>query len=154
MKKLFNPTVDNQVDLERSILDLKINKNNLVNEKIKTQSQLTSIKENLKNPNYELIDYDIFSENKTNFLNRLYQLENEIKKINIEIKAKRKLLIAIDAELKNKTNKELYKNKLLDGILELKGKYQKFSGDHTRISSLRALASDFTIQLENIIKTV
>ncbi len=154
MKKTFNPTINNQVDLERSILDLKINKNNLVNQKIKIQSQLTTIKENLKNPNYELIDYDKFLENKTNFINKLYQLENDIKKINIDIKTKRKLLIAVDAELKSKTNKELYKNKLLDSIIELKAKYQKFSGDHTRVSSLRVLASDFTIQLENIIKTV
>ena len=39
--KEFNPTSDNRVDLERDIMDLKICKNNLVNNKLKIQSELS-----------------------------------------------------------------------------------------------------------------
>ena len=149
--KEFNPTSDNRVDLERDIMDLKICKNNLVNNKLKIQSELSNIKENLNNPHFDENDYINFKKDKLDKINNLFHIENDLKKVNDEMKAKRKLFIAVDDFLRNKKNGEKYNNKIIEDIKRLKIKYSKFSSDHTRISSMRMMAADISLELDNII---
>ncbi|TXD45879.1 hypothetical protein [Polaribacter sp. IC073] len=151
MEKTFNPSEQNKVDLERSILDLRSKKSGLVFKKIKKQEKATDLKVQLTNPHLELEEYDTLKGKRNKVRCQLSQIEVDIKEVNLEINAKNKLFTSIQSHLKVNKNKLSNDTSFLRELIVLKEQYNEFSADHTRVSSMRTMASNFTNKLESII---
>lgn len=152
MKEEFNPTVDNAVDLERSIIDLKAEKAVFVSEKMAKQLIASHLKDQLNNPRISTNEHIEATKGRVLIKSELTGLEMEIKEVNLKIGTKRKLLIAVDNHLKKaKTNLDS-ENIIVEKIEELKEKYSSFSADHTRISSMRVMAAEVVKELNAILR--
>jgi len=149
----FNPTLENEVDLERSILDLKTKKAGYVGSKTQLQLDVANIKDILNNPNSTEYETKEATNMRVVTRNTLSQLEHQIKAVNLEIISKRKLLIAIASHLRNNKKQIKSDDKMINQLITLKEKYAAFASDNTRISSMRLMASQLTEELESIIKT-
>ncbi len=147
----FNPTEEDSVNLERSIIDLKSKKAAIVSRKMVKTLDTANTKELLSNPHIELDEFKNQSAIRIIQKAELQEIEAQIKEVNLEIGNKRKLLISIQSHLKTTSNSLKADENLTNGIIELRDKYSDFAGDHTRVSSMRLMASNFTDELNNII---
>jgi hypothetical protein len=150
----FNPTPENAVDLERSILDLKSEKAIFVAEKIVKQERVSEIKDILNDPKAERNELNEARRDRIVIKAELSELEQKIIEINQKIGTKRKLLIAVDSHIKEANRSEKLTENSLEKLNALKDKYTEFGADHTRVASMRRMAVEFTIEIEAIIKTI
>lgn len=150
IKKEFDPSEQNQVDLERSILDLKKKKSKFVEKKIKKQLKASELKDILNNPHLEKEDYTNAIDKRIKVKNSLSELEGLIIEINIEIGTKRKLLIAVSDHLRGKKQIGVSEDGTLKKIAIIKEKYSQFAADNTRVSSMRIMAAKFVRELSAV----
>ena len=146
--KGFNPTHQNQVDLERAIIELKATKAKFVAKKLKTQSKVAVIKDTLKDSRVEREDYESAKTKRVILRHELDEIE-----VNLQVMAKRKLLLSINNHLKLNKPKLDSENGLLKQITTLKDNYSSFSVDNTRIPSMREMAAEISRELEHIINS-
>jgi len=139
----FNPTKQDLINVERTILELKEQKAEIVGRKQNGELELAEIKEKLKDRiNEEL------SRQKMEKKNELTLIEQEIKEVNQKIKVKREMANEIQGHLSAALLDEPTKAKIED----LKTKWKDFAADHTRIASMRLMASSFVKDLDSILK--
>ena len=81
MKEEFNPTVDNAVDLERSIIDLKAEKEVFVSEKMAKQLIASHLKDQLNNPRISTNEHIEATKGRVLIKSELTGLEMEIKEV-------------------------------------------------------------------------
>lgn len=148
----FNPTTQNKVDLERSILSLKDKKACFVSQKIEYQETAGILKDKVNGLHNTEEGYDVAVAARTVNKRTLTSLETDIKEVNAEINKKHQLLLSVNHHLSIKKKLEKGELKLLDAITSLKKEYLVFASDRSRISSMRAMASEVALKLENIIK--
>lgn len=151
MGKGFDPTEQNQVDLERSIIDLKQKKSTFVAKKIKKQVKISELKDILNNPHHDKNDYNKAIDKRIKLKKDLESLEMSIREVNTEIGTKRKLLIAVDDHIRANKKGAASENDTLKHISLIKEKYSKFAADNTRISSMRVMAAEFVRELEGVL---
>ncbi len=148
-------------DLERAIQEINDKRRAVTTKKIEYESQLSSLK--LKR-NPKRTDRDL--ENTIDTIKaRLSEINNEILALN-NLKSK-KAVLKQDIERGLKSGvfnlsmpilaREIHEiendaNLLRLKLCELKDKYLDFSGDHTRVSSMRQMAAEFVKELDNILK--
>ncbi len=143
----FNPTPENEVDLERSIIDLKATKSGYVGAKILKEAEATQWKDKLNQPGISQAEYKTAKFERNEVRHKLEAIEVDIRNINLEIAGKRKLLIAVQGHLRG--NKQ--DDKLMGEISALREKYATFAADSSRIASMRRMAAEFALELETII---
>lgn len=153
MEKGFNPTEENVVDLEQSIFDLKRQKAEVVADKCSKQLKVGELKDKLNDPKTEGKEFRKLTEKRIIIKNELSEIELKIRKINLEIDGKRKLLVSCQSHVKSQKNKSKSEETTLEMVKSLRDKYQHFSSDHTRVSSMRIMASQMVEELDTIIKT-
>ena len=140
----------NIIKIDRSIILMKSKKNTLVSDKIKIQEELSE----LKDKRLDTIDKHeletIYIERKV-LKNDLHSIEIEMLEITHGIKSKNILKREI-IEMERASAPKLNNSKILSELKSLMKEYRKFATDHTRINSMRMMASTFSDQLENLIK--
>ena len=151
--KGFNPTPQNQVDLECAIIELKATKAKHVVVKIKKQSEVAAQKDILNDPRLERKDYEYAKAKRVKLRQELDEIEANIKKVNVQMMAKKKLLISVNNHLKCNKSKLDSENDLLKQITILKDHYSRFSVDSTRVPSMRTMAAEISRELEHIINS-
>lgn len=153
MQKTFGPTQDDLIDLKRVILDIKNEKSIHIRAKIKQQGILSKINSILNDPKLEKEDYEKARMQKKVVKKELEKLELFIQIINNNRNKKQKLLEAVEFELRKNKNINKEDNKVIQSLLQLRKEYQDFSSDHTRISSMRIMASQLVEKLDKILKS-
>ncbi len=135
--KEFKPILQDNVNIERIIIELKVTKAEYVDNKIKKQGEVAILKSILNKHRFEKKNCESVKATRAKLRQELDEIEFNIKKINLQIAAKRKLL-----------NPE---NNLLKQIKILKDNYSMFSKDKRCIPNLRAMAAEVSRELEHII---
>ncbi len=136
--KEIKPTYKSHADIKHDLVELKITKVEYVQAKLKKQNEVAVLKKILNQLARENKNCEVEKAERTKLRRELVNIENHIKKINLKIEAKRKLL-----------NPE---SNLLKQIMILKDNYSSFSKDERCIPNLRAMASEVSKELEEIIK--
>lgn len=125
-------------NIKHDIVELKITKHEYVKAKLKKQKEVAVLKKTLSKLAQEKKNCQAEKAARAKLRRELMDIENHINKINIKIQAKKKLL-----------NPE---SNLLKQITILKDSYRSFSKDERCIPNLRAMASEVSKELEEIIK--
>lgn len=134
----ITPTTKIHENTERAIAELKITKLEFVEAKLKKQTEVALLKKSLSKLINDKKNCEAEKAKRARLRQELVDIENHIKEINSKIEAKKKLL-----------NPE---NSLLKQITILKDNYSSFSKDERRIPNLRAMASEVSKELDEIIK--
>jgi len=148
--KEFKPTVQNQVDLNRSIEDLKKIKNSFITKKLQIQAELSVLKDDLANAKTKDQVTELALKRKE-IMGRFNDNELHIKEVNDSISAKRKTLIAVETYLREEKRQAVYGCDITKALTGLKEKYTSFAADSTRVASMRTMAAKFANELEAII---
>ena len=152
--KEFNPTLENKIDLERSIFEVKAKKAKYVASKLDKQEEVSKIKEILNDPSISEKKHIKNVRKRVLIKNELSELEMLIVESNSLISNKRKLLVSIEGHLKNNKLETDTSNEVVKELNLLRNKYSNFSSDPTRISSMRTMSAQFSNELEVIIKKI
>lgn len=156
MSKEFNPTKKDLLTIETLILDIKAKKNAFVNRKISLQNSLTQLKDKYQHVDHNSKDFHRIKNTRSNVKQHLNGIELKIKNLNEELIFKNKLKVEIEFHLKHNRSIETKEEieRVIGKIKLLKTKYNDFSKDRTRISSLRVMAVEFIDDLNDLIKVI
>ncbi len=156
MSKEFNPTKKDLLTIETLILDIKAKKNAFVNRKISLQNSLTQLKDKYQHVDHNSKDFHRIKNTRSNVKQHLNGIELKIKNLNEELIFKNKLKVEIEFHLKHNRSIETKEEieRVISKIKLLKTKYNDFSKDRTRISSLRVMAVEFIDDLNDLIKVI
>lgn len=138
--KEIKPTYKNEAEVKRALVELKIKKVEYVKAKLEKQNEVAIIKKVLNQLARDNKNCEVEKAERTKLRRELVDIEDHINQINLHIAAKKKQL-----------NPE---SNLLKQIKILKDNYRSFSQDERCIPNLRAMASEVSKELEEIIKHV
>lgn len=144
-------TMQNCLDIERSILEQKSIQSKFVFEKKRAEDELASIKNKIRGNGKPLppAEYQSLCKRQDAIKKEKTITEQEIAKIQTDIQKKSLLKDEIKNELKERAN-----TTLPDTLVSLRDYYMAFASDKTRVGSMRAMSSEFAEKLEAIIKTL
>lgn len=154
MQTEFNPTKKDLLNLDSKILDLKLKKQEFVKSKLNAQNSLIIMQSKYQGVQYNSPEFNHIKEDRKKLKIELQKIELEIKGINDELKYKNKLKNEVVYHLKNSKTLEADTDKTYKMLIQLKEKYNSFSKDRTRVSSMRIMASEFKDEIEKIIKSI
>jgi hypothetical protein len=144
-------TMQNVLDIERSILEQKSKQSEFVFKKKRAEDELAFIKNRIRANQKHLpeIEYKSLCKKQDVLKKEKTDAEQEISKIQTDIQKKSLLKDEIKNELKERAN-----TNLPDTLTALRDYYMAFASDKTRVGSMRAMASEFAEKIESIIKTL
>ena len=136
-------------DLERAVLELNKQKDDLTSTKKRLELNLTGLKQRVSGKTLPQKEYDNICKEQNKINGLLLDLEMRIKIISSDITKKSILKDELKSELRLFSN-----DKIKTALIELRDHYMNFASDRTRISSMRAMASEISESIERIIKAI
>lgn len=136
-------------ELENSITELKSLKSKLSLEKRQFEISISALSNRVRTAN-RLPDreYKDICRKQHEIKEKILLIESQLIEITNNIRKKTTLKENINNELENINNND---PGIINKIKNLKNKYIEFSGDNTRVASMRLMASQFIEELERII---
>lgn len=153
----FNPTKKDLLSIESLILDIKKKKSLYVANKMRYENTLSELKSKYKDVDFNDSNFKRIKSTRQNIKNYLSEIELKLREVNNELAYKNKLKLEVEFYIRNhKTEKDHSDDlkKTIDLISKLKMKYNEFSKDRTRISSLRVMACEFIDDLNELIEKI
>lgn len=149
----FNPTIDNVIDLRKSIASLIERKSKLSGEKQQIQLEFIKLNNQVKGKRLPPSEYKAICRKQQELSGKLLEIEKHISELKTEIRKKSDLRheceIAIGMVYAGSANDNPSSN-ILQSLDLLRTKYIEFSGDGTRVSSMRMMASQFVKEIDKI----
>jgi len=142
-------TRQNVYDIERAITDLHEKKAELVNTKKELQNKLTTLTNKVRTNGRKLndVEYRKLCSQQEKTMQEVVKIDNEIILIKNDISRKSTLKQEIQSTFKSNENEDV-----VVSLTAIKDHYISFAADRSRISSMRAMASEFVEKLEVVIR--
>jgi hypothetical protein len=150
----FNPTHKDLLNLDQKILELKSDKQKLIKSKLIIEGSLSIMQSKYRKIEFNSPEFFQIKEGRQKLKLEASNVELQIRKINEEILYKSKLKQEVEFHLKGKKYSEISSSNLVKQLISLKEKYNSFSKDKTRVSSMRIMASEIRDEIEKILKTL
>lgn len=152
MSDQFNPTKKDLLLLDEKLIQLKADKRKLIDQKVSAERTLSVLQAQYLGLAYNSPEF-LETKSKRNAVKQEYfKIEHEIRKINEEIAYKSGLRNEVQFHLGGKKCDILINDKAIARLIGMQEKYNAFSKDRTRISSLRVMAAEVRDELDKIIK--
>jgi hypothetical protein len=142
--------------IRSEIYDLQQKREILIQEKREIQSRLTKVKNLVRTSGLMPTEkYKQCCDAQSKYVSRIQAIEKDLGNLKLQIQK-----LADDeynhrgkpSGLSVDTKPQAMGKECIESLVALREKYQQFSADHTRVSSMRTMAAEFAFQLNPIIK--
>lgn len=150
---MINVTENTLIDIDRSIGDIETKRSKLLLRKRECETQMAQYKSRIRSSKLRLPpkEYKDVCRKQDELRKEIHDTEKGIVEADGEIRKRYVLKDEVRLQLKqNGTLGEPMKERLI----KIRDHYLQFSGDNTRVSSMRIMASQFAEEIEALIKTL
>jgi hypothetical protein len=145
-----------EADLRSKMEPLRLQKQKCITDKVAIQAKLSELKGRIRGRTSHFLppdEYQKIVRAQTQANQALWQIEAELQAISTESQRINNLNHAERNKIFHEVRESINGNRdLIPLLAELAEKYSKFSGDTTRIASMRASAATFAQEIRDIIK--
>ena len=150
--KEWNPTKDDLLNLEESILNSKNAYDDLILKKRQLEFDLSQINHEVRIAGKMPDDkYAAYCENQNRIKKEIFDLGKPINELSAEISRKHLMVDRIKSHLS--LNKSL-NSSIEERLVEIRDRYNAFSSDATRVSSTRIMASKFVEEVQDLLNLI